>query len=198
MAWPVNQLDTVPIDLGPFEDASPCRVLFLRRHVLFGGATGAGKEQRSQPPHGQPGRMPRRGHLGHRSQEGHGAWPVGTVHRPSRRHARRSSPSSGRPVKVLESRAALLAEHGQRVWQPTPEMPALVIIIDEYGELSDDAPDAIKHADSIARITDQHLAAFVASLEGDDAARSLQRSQPRGAMVTSPKVIGTTAELTGL
>ena len=30
-------------------------------------------------------------------------------------------------------------------------MPALVIVIDEYAELADDAPDAIKHADSIAR-----------------------------------------------
>ena len=30
-------------------------------------------------------------------------------------------------------------------------MPALVIIIDEYAELADDAPDAVKHADSIAR-----------------------------------------------
>jgi hypothetical protein len=30
-------------------------------------------------------------------------------------------------------------------------MPALVIIIDEYAELADDAPDAIRHADSIAR-----------------------------------------------
>jgi DNA helicase HerA-like ATPase len=54
-------------------------------------------------------------------------------------------------VKVLEGRAALLAERGLRVWQPTPEMPALIIGIDEYAELSDDAPDAIKHADSIAR-----------------------------------------------
>jgi S-DNA-T family DNA segregation ATPase FtsK/SpoIIIE len=54
-------------------------------------------------------------------------------------------------VKVLEARAALLAERGQRIWQPTPDMPALVIVIDEYAELSDDAPDAIKHADSIAR-----------------------------------------------
>jgi S-DNA-T family DNA segregation ATPase FtsK/SpoIIIE len=54
-------------------------------------------------------------------------------------------------VKVLEARAALLAERGQRVWQPTREMPALVIIVDEYAELSDDAPDAIKDADSIAR-----------------------------------------------
>ena len=30
-------------------------------------------------------------------------------------------------------------------------MPALVIIIDEYAELADDAPDAISDADSIAR-----------------------------------------------
>jgi S-DNA-T family DNA segregation ATPase FtsK/SpoIIIE len=30
-------------------------------------------------------------------------------------------------------------------------MPALVIVIDEYAELADDAPEAIKHADSIAR-----------------------------------------------
>ena len=34
---------TQPIDLGPFEDAEPCRVLFLRRHAILGGATGAGK-----------------------------------------------------------------------------------------------------------------------------------------------------------
>ena len=34
---------TEPIDLGPFEDAEPCRVLFLRRHAIIGGATGAGK-----------------------------------------------------------------------------------------------------------------------------------------------------------
>jgi hypothetical protein len=26
-----------PVGLGPFEDAEPCRVLFLRRHVLMGG-----------------------------------------------------------------------------------------------------------------------------------------------------------------
>ena len=30
-------------------------------------------------------------------------------------------------------------------------MPALVIIVDEYAELADDAPDAVKHADSVAR-----------------------------------------------
>jgi DNA segregation ATPase FtsK/SpoIIIE-like protein len=54
-------------------------------------------------------------------------------------------------VAILEARAALLTARGQRVWEPTPAMPALVIIIDEYAELADDAPDAVKHADSIAR-----------------------------------------------
>lgn len=34
---------TQPIDLGPFEDADQCRVLFLRRHAIVGGATGSGK-----------------------------------------------------------------------------------------------------------------------------------------------------------
>jgi hypothetical protein len=34
---------TQPVDLGPFEDAEPCRVSFLRRHALFAGTTGSGK-----------------------------------------------------------------------------------------------------------------------------------------------------------
>ena len=43
--WPGPSVTSItqPIDLGPFEDAEPCRVLFLRRHALFGGATGSGK-----------------------------------------------------------------------------------------------------------------------------------------------------------
>jgi hypothetical protein len=54
-------------------------------------------------------------------------------------------------VKILEARAAHLAERGERVWEPSPDMPALIIVIDEYAELVDDAPAAVRHADSIAR-----------------------------------------------
>jgi S-DNA-T family DNA segregation ATPase FtsK/SpoIIIE len=54
-------------------------------------------------------------------------------------------------VAILEARAAILAATGQRVWEPTPDMPALIIIIDEYAELTDDAPDATSYTDSIAR-----------------------------------------------
>ena len=43
--WPGPSVTTItePIDLGPFEDAEPCRVLVLRRHAIVGGATGSGK-----------------------------------------------------------------------------------------------------------------------------------------------------------
>jgi len=54
-------------------------------------------------------------------------------------------------VAILEARAAFLAATGRRVWEPTPDMPALVIIVDEYAELVDSAPDAASDADSIAR-----------------------------------------------
>ena len=54
-------------------------------------------------------------------------------------------------VAILEARAALLAERAQRVWEPSPEMPALIILIDEYAELVDEAPEAVKDADSVAR-----------------------------------------------
>ena len=54
-------------------------------------------------------------------------------------------------VAILEARAALLAARTQRVWEPSPDMPALIILIDEYAELVDDAPGAVRHADSVAR-----------------------------------------------
>ena len=43
--WPGPSVTSItqPIDFGPFEDAEPCRVLLLRRRVLVGGTTGAGK-----------------------------------------------------------------------------------------------------------------------------------------------------------
>jgi S-DNA-T family DNA segregation ATPase FtsK/SpoIIIE len=54
-------------------------------------------------------------------------------------------------VTVLEARAEWLTANGRRVWDPAPEFPALVIVVDEYAELADDAPDAAGDTDSIAR-----------------------------------------------
>jgi hypothetical protein len=44
ITWPGASVASItePVDLGPFEDATPAKVLLLRRHGLFGGATGSG------------------------------------------------------------------------------------------------------------------------------------------------------------
>jgi S-DNA-T family DNA segregation ATPase FtsK/SpoIIIE len=55
-------------------------------------------------------------------------------------------------VAILQARAAYLAAHGRRTWEPSPEMPALIIIIDEYAELAEQAPEAMDDTDSIARL----------------------------------------------
>jgi hypothetical protein len=153
ISWPGPSVTSItePIDLGPFEDAVPCRVLFLRRHGLLGGATGAGKSG---------GLNVLMGNLVacadvviwaidlKRGME-LGPW-ASCIDRLA------TTPDEARAlladaVAILEARAELLARHGQRVWEPSPDLPALIIVIDEYAELTDDAPGAVKHADSIAR-----------------------------------------------
>jgi hypothetical protein len=142
---------TEPVDLGPFEDAMPAKVLFLRRHVLFGGATGSGKSG---------GLNVLMGNLAacadvviwaidlKRGME-LGPWAA-CIDRLA------TNPAEARAlvadaVAILEARAAYLAATGRRVWDPSPNLPALVIVVDEYAELVDSAPEATGDADSIAR-----------------------------------------------
>lgn len=151
--WPGPSVTSItePIDLGPFEDAAPCRVLFLRRHGLAGGATGAGKSGWLNVLMGNLVACTDVVIWGIDLKKGMELAPWASC-----LDRLATAPEEARilladAVTILEARAALLTAHGQRVWEPTPDMPALVIIIDEYAELADDAPDAVKHADSIAR-----------------------------------------------
>lgn len=45
ITWPGPSVASItePVDLGPFEDAAPAKILLLRRHVLVGGVSGSGK-----------------------------------------------------------------------------------------------------------------------------------------------------------
>ena len=143
---------TQPIDLGPFEDAEPCRVLFLRRHAIVGGATGSGKS-------GGLNEL-----LANLAACGDVViWAIdlkrGVELRPWAPCIDRlaTTPAEAAAlladaVTILFARAQCLADHGKREWQPSPAMPALVIIIDEYAELADDAPDAMSDTDTIARL----------------------------------------------
>jgi hypothetical protein len=153
IAWPGPSVTSItePIDFGPFEDAAPCRVLFLRRHGLFGGATGAGKSGGLNVLIGNLAACADVVIWGIDLKKGMELAPWAACIDRLATTAEEARALLADAVAILEARAALLAEHGQRVWEPSPELPALVIIIDEYAELADDAPDAIKHADSIAR-----------------------------------------------
>ncbi len=82
------------------------------------------QERRLERPDGQPGRVRRRGHLGHRPQEGHGARPVGIVPRPPGHHARRGQDSPSRrredprsprqpPIRAWRARLGTLARHAR-------------------------------------------------------------------------------------
>ncbi len=151
--WPGPSVTSItePIELGPFEDAIPARVLFLRRHGLFGGVAGSGKSG---------GINVLMGNLS--ACRDVVIWAVdlkkGMELQPWASCIDRlaTSPAQARAllrdaVAILEARAAMLAATGRRVWEPSPEMPALIIIIDEYAELADDAPEATAYTDSIAR-----------------------------------------------
>jgi hypothetical protein len=153
ITWPGPSVESITeaIDLGPFEDATPARVLFLRRHGLFGGVSGSGKSGGLNVL------------MGNLTACADGViWAIdlkrGMELGPWASCIARlaTTPAEARAlladaVAVLEARAAMLAATGQRVWEPTPDMPALIIIVDEYAELADDAPDATQDADSVAR-----------------------------------------------
>ncbi len=151
--WPGPSVTSItqPIDFGRFEDAAPCRVLFLRRHGLAGGATGGGKSGWLNVLMGNLVACEDVVIWGIDLKRGMelGPWAA-CIDRLA------TTPEEARTlladaVAILEARAAMLAERGQRVWEPSPEMPALIILIDEYAELVDEAHEAVKDADSAAR-----------------------------------------------
>ena len=123
----------------------------LRRHALFGGATGSGKSGGLNVLMGNLTACADAVIWAIDLKRGMelGPW-ASCIDRLA------TTPAEARAlladaVVILEARAAYLAEVGRRVWEPSPEMPALVILIDEYAELVESAAEATGDADSIAR-----------------------------------------------
>jgi S-DNA-T family DNA segregation ATPase FtsK/SpoIIIE len=140
-----------PLTLGVFEDGSPVRALFLRRHGLLGGIAGSGKS----------------GVLNVIVANLAACadvvlWAIdlkgGMELRPWASCLARlaTTPSEAAEmlrdaVRILEVRARAMGEESARVWEPSVQRPALVIIVDEYAELAETALGAAESADSVAR-----------------------------------------------
>ncbi|GAA4096542.1 hypothetical protein GCM10022214_70290 [Actinomadura miaoliensis] len=177
--WPGPSVSSIsePIDLGPFEDATGARVLLLRRHGLMGGVAGSGKSG---------GINVLMGNLS--ACRDVVIWAIdlkrGMELQPWASCIDRLAitPEQARAllrdaVTILEARADSLTAEGRRVWEPTPESPALVIIVDEYAELADDAPDAASDTDSIARRGRAVAVTLVAATQ-----RPTQKAMGKGAV----------------
>jgi S-DNA-T family DNA segregation ATPase FtsK/SpoIIIE len=137
-----------PIPLGVFEDASPATVLLLRRNTLVGGVVGSGKS----------------GILNVilavlAACDDVMIWGIdlkgGMELRPWTPSLGRLATTPEQAITVLkeactelERRATESSQTGARVWEPTKNRPALVIVIDEYAELPE---AATVYTDSIAR-----------------------------------------------
>ncbi|CAG6393144.1 FtsK/SpoIIIE domain-containing protein [Actinacidiphila cocklensis] len=140
-----------PIDLGVYEDATPVRVAFLRRHALVGGIAGSGKSGVLNVIVGNLAACPDVVLWGVDLKGGMELRPWASCLDRLATTPAEAATLLRDAVRVIEARARAMSESNARVREPTPQAPALVIIIDEYAELAENAPQAATAADSVAR-----------------------------------------------
>jgi DNA segregation ATPase FtsK/SpoIIIE-like protein len=80
-------------------------------------------------------------------------------------------------VAIVQARAAQLAAEGRRTWEPSSDAPALIILIDEYAELADDAAEAMPDADTVARLGRAVAVTLIAATQ-----RPTQKAMGQGAV----------------
>ncbi|MEV6416095.1 FtsK/SpoIIIE domain-containing protein [Kribbella sp. NPDC051718] len=137
-----------PFTVGVWEDGTDVSASMLRKHVLIGGATDSGKSGLLNVILGRLAECSDAIVWGIDLKEGMELAPWAKVLNLLATNNDQAAGLLRAGVAELERRAAFLAEQGIREWTPTSSAPALVIMIDEYAELS---PAARKLADSIAR-----------------------------------------------
>ncbi|WP_246613802.1 FtsK/SpoIIIE domain-containing protein [Paractinoplanes bogorensis] len=151
--WPGPTARTLadPIELGVFEDATSVRVPLLRRHALIGGTTDSGKSGVLNVVLGNLVACTDVVLWGIDLKGGMELQPWAPCLARLATTPDEAARLLADAVAVLEARADASSRGNSRVWETTPDAPALVIVIDEYAELVDTAPDAVGHAESVAR-----------------------------------------------
>jgi S-DNA-T family DNA segregation ATPase FtsK/SpoIIIE len=148
--WPGPSINSVaqPVGIGISENGRPVRVTVLRRNVLIGGIMGSGKSGILNILIANLAGCPDVVLWGVDLKGGMELRPWAACFDRLATSPDQAAALFRDAVARLNDRAERKAGEGQRVWEPTKEDPALIIIIDEYAELPAEAHDC---ADSLAR-----------------------------------------------
>jgi S-DNA-T family DNA segregation ATPase FtsK/SpoIIIE len=148
--WPGQPATSIkrPAELGLFEDGRPVRAVILRRNVLIGGTTGAGKSGIVNVVLAYLAACADVTIWGVDLKGGMELQPWASCMQKLATTPREAAAIFRDAVTEVDKRAALMAGKGERTWQPAPETPALVTVVDEYAEMP---PEAQDDADSLAR-----------------------------------------------
>ena len=138
-----------PIPLGLSDDGAAVRVPFLRRNALIGGVTDSGKSGLLNVILGYMAECPDVAVWGIDLKGGMELAPWAPVMPRFATTDQKAVAFLADAVEEIRLREAEQVACGERVWEPTADRPALVIIIDEYVELPEEAH---QHADTIARL----------------------------------------------
>jgi DNA segregation ATPase FtsK/SpoIIIE, S-DNA-T family len=147
--WPGQPETTIrqPCTLGLFEDGRPVAVSMLRRNELVGGTTGAGKSGVLNVQIAFLAACTDVEVWGIDLKGGMELQPWANSITRLATTPREATALLASAVAKLNERAGRLAGHA-RVLDPTPDDPAIIVVIDEYAELP---ADALEHSDSAAR-----------------------------------------------
>ncbi len=150
IVWPGTENTSIaqPVELGLFEDGRKVLVSMLRRNILIGGTTGAGKSGIVNIILAVLAACRDVEIWGVDLKGGMELAPWAPCLTQLATSPDQADELFRNAVRRLNQRAAQMARKGQRVWEPIPDEPALVIIVDEYAEMPEEAHDC---ADSIAR-----------------------------------------------
>jgi S-DNA-T family DNA segregation ATPase FtsK/SpoIIIE len=153
ITWPGPSITSItqPVKLGLFEDGTPVRIPLLRRHGLFAGMSGAGKSGGVNVLLGELTACQDVILWAIDLKRGMELQPWSSCIDRLATTPQEAEALLSDAVVILDGRADDLTRRGERVWEPSLDRPALLIVIDEYAELASEAPRAIDHADSIAR-----------------------------------------------
>jgi DNA segregation ATPase FtsK/SpoIIIE, S-DNA-T family len=148
--WAGSVIETIrrPLELGLFEDGRPVRISLLRRNALIGGIVGSGK---SGIVNVILAILTACHDVVVWGVDLKGGMELGPWAACLDRLATTPAQTSALfrdAVTELDRRADALATKGSRLWEPTPHDPALVIVVDEYAEMPE---EAAQYADSLAR-----------------------------------------------